>query len=190
VGESGAKWRTPAKRPGWGACGPRRTVSPTKHLSGPETPGDGTGSLAVAFMGEYQHQLDEKGRLIIPARFREELGSPFVVTRGLDRCLFAFPVAEWANVEAKLRSLPLTQADARAFVRLLMAGASPVELDRAGRALVPPHLRQYAGLQRDVVVLGVGSRVEIWDQAAWESYAAQAQGSFEAIAEKIVGLGL
>lgn len=190
MGESGAKWRTPAKRPGWGACGPRRTVSPTKHLPRAAISGDGAGSAVVAFMGEYQHQLDEKGRLIIPARFREELGSPFVATRGLDRCLFAFPAGEWARVEEKLRALPLTQADARAFVRLLMAGAAPVEVDRAGRALLPAHLRQYAGLERDVVVLGVGSRVEIWDRGVWEAYAARAEGSFESIAEKIVGLGL
>lgn len=141
-------------------------------------------------MGEYQHQLDEKGRLIIPARFREELGSPFVATRGLDRCLFAFPAAEWAKVEEKLRALPLTQADARAFVRLMMAGAAPVEVDRAGRALLPTHLRQYASLQRDVVVLGVGNRVEIWDRGVWDEYSARAQSAFEAIAEKIVGLGL
>ncbi|WP_324718200.1 division/cell wall cluster transcriptional repressor MraZ [Carboxydochorda subterranea] len=143
-------------------------------------------------MGEYQHQLDEKGRLIIPARFREELGSPFIATRGLDRCLFAFPAREWSAVEEKLRTLPLTQSDARAFVRMLLAGASPVEIDRAGRALIPPHLRQYAGLapQREVAVLGVGSRVEIWDLQGWQDYASRAQSSFEAIAEKIVGLGL
>lgn len=141
-------------------------------------------------MGEYRHQLDDKGRLIVPARFREELGSPFVATRGLDRCLFAFPAAEWSKLEEKLRALPLTQSDARAFVRLVMAGAAPVEVDRAGRALLPPHLRQYAGLQKDVVVLGVGSRVEIWDQGAWDEYAARAQSAYEAIAEKIVGLGL
>ncbi|MEW6045618.1 MAG: division/cell wall cluster transcriptional repressor MraZ [Bacillota bacterium] len=144
----------------------------------------------MAFMGEYQHQLDEKGRLIIPARLREELGSPFVATRGLDRCLFAFSAAEWSKVEEKLRALPLTQGDARAFVRLMMAGAAPVEVDRAGRILLPPHLRQYANLQKDVYVLGVGNRVEIWDRVTWQEYASKAQSAFEAIAEKIVGLGL
>lgn len=144
----------------------------------------------MAFLGEYQHALDEKGRLIIPSRFREELGSPFVVTRGLERCLFAFPMAEWSRVEEKLRSLPLTQADARAFVRLLMAGAALVEVDRAGRILVPPSLRQYAGLEGETAILGVGSRVEIWALGAWQQYAANVQASFEEIAEKIVGLGL
>ena len=144
----------------------------------------------MAFLGEYQHGLDEKGRLFIPARFREGLGSPFVATRGLERCLFAFPMAEWNRVEEKLRLLPLTQADARAFVRLMLSGAAYVEVDRAGRALIPAHLREYAGLEREVAVLGVGNRVELWAAATWREYSLQVQSSFEAIAEKIVGLGL
>ena len=144
----------------------------------------------MAFLGEYQHALDDKGRLFIPARFREGLGSPFVTTRGLERCLFAFPMAEWNRIEEKLRLLPLTQADARAFVRLLLSGAAFVEVDRAGRVLLPAHLREYAGLEREVVVIGVGSRVELWSAPAWQEYSRQVQSSFEAIAEKIVGLGL
>lgn len=146
----------------------------------------------MAFMGEYQHQVDDKGRLIIPARFREELGSPFVATRGLDRCLFAFPAAAWSQVEERLRALPVTQADARAFVRMLLSGASPVEIDRAGRVVIPPHLRQYAKLEAgaEAAVLGVGSRVEMWNAHDWQEYSSRAQSAFEAIAEKIVGLGL
>ena len=144
----------------------------------------------MTFLGEYQHALDDKGRLFIPARLREGLGSPFVATRGLDRCLFAYPLPEWSRIEEKLRQLPLTQAEARAFVRLLLAGASYVEVDRAGRVLLPSHLREYAGLEREVVVLGVGSRVEFWAAATWKEYARQVQSSFEALAEKIVGLGI
>lgn len=144
----------------------------------------------MTFLGEYQHALDEKGRLFIPARFREGLGSPFVATRGLDRCLFAFPLGEWSRIEQKLQSLPLTQSEARAFVRLLLSGASLVEVDRAGRVLLPAHLREYAGLEREVVIIGVGQRVEFWSARNWQAYTERVQSSFEAIAEKIVGLGL
>ncbi len=141
-------------------------------------------------MGEYQHTLDEKGRLTMPARFREELGERFVVTRGLDGCLFVYPMPEWANLEAKLQALPLTHREARAFVRLLLSGATECELDRQGRFALPSALREHAGLDKEAVVIGVGSRLEIWSKARWSEYAAEAAGDFAQIAEKIVDLGL
>lgn len=140
------------------------------------------------FMGEYQHSVDEKGRLIIPARFREELGAGFVVTRGLDNCLFVYPRKEWETLEGKLKSLPLTSADARAFVRFFFSGASECELDRQGRIVIPGPLREYAKLVRDCVIIGVSNRVEIWAKEAWETYSQDAADSFAAIAEKLADL--
>ena len=142
------------------------------------------------FMGEHQHSIDEKGRLFVPARFREELGLNFVVTRGLDNCLFVFPKAEWQNMEHKLKTLPLTNASARSFVRFFFSGANECELDKQGRILLPPNLREYARLERDVVIIGVSSRLEIWSRQEWEKYSQQADESFEEIAEKIVDLGI
>lgn len=139
-------------------------------------------------MGEYQHSIDDKGRLIIPAKFREELGAGFVVTRGLDHCLFVYPRKEWETLEAKLKSLPLTSSDARAFVRFFFSGASECDLDKQGRVLIPSTLREYAKLERDCVVIGVSNRVEIWAKEAWESYSNDAADSFAAIAEKLTDL--
>lgn len=141
-------------------------------------------------MGEYQHSLDEKGRLIIPAKFRDDLGSSFVITRGLDKCLFVYPAGEWSSLEEKLKNLPLTKADARSFVRFLLAGATQSDLDTQGRVMLPQNLREHANIQRDVVVIGVGTRVEIWAKEEWETYESNASSSFEEIAEKIVDLGL
>ncbi|MCL6626101.1 MAG: division/cell wall cluster transcriptional repressor MraZ [Alicyclobacillus shizuokensis] len=140
------------------------------------------------FMGEFQHTLDDKGRMIVPVRFREELGSSFVITRGLDKCLFVYPMAEWETLEGKLKALPLTRADARSFVRFFFSGASECSLDKQGRMLIPGSLRDYAGLERDCVVLGVSNRVEIWAQATWQSYSANAAESFAEIAENLVDL--
>lgn len=140
-------------------------------------------------MGEYEHTIDEKGRLIIPARFREELGLKFVVTRGLDRCLFVYPLTEWARlVEEKLQALPLGKTEARAFVRTLMSGATECELDKQGRIMLPANLRSYAGLEKDVVVIGVSARAEIWAKAEWEKYSSAAEAAFGEIAETVVGL--
>ncbi len=142
------------------------------------------------FVGEFQHALDEKGRITIPARFREGLGDRFIVTRGLDSCLFVYPMAEWQLLEARLKSLPLTKADARAFVRFLFSGAYECELDRQGRIMLPAVLRQYAGLEKDAVVIGVSTRVEIWSADRWASYVAASEASFGEIAENLEGLGL
>ncbi|MBF7083252.1 division/cell wall cluster transcriptional repressor MraZ [Desulfallas sp. Bu1-1] len=142
------------------------------------------------FLGEYQHTIDSKGRLIIPARLREGLGDKFIVTKGLDGCLFAYPPQEWSALEQKMRSLPFTRADARAFVRFFFAGATECEIDKQGRVLIPANLREYAGLEKEVVVIGVSSRVEIWSLERWERYNAESASSVEEIAEKIVDFDL
>lgn len=142
------------------------------------------------FMGEYQHTLDDKGRMIIPVKFREDLGSSFVMTRGLDKCLFVYPRSEWESLEAKLKKLPMTRADARSFVRFFFSGATECELDKQGRILIPATLREYATLDRDCVVLGVSNRVEIWSDSVWKQYSSEAAGSFEEISEKLVDLDL
>ena len=145
---------------------------------------------ASALMGEFRHTIDEKGRLTLPARIREELGTLFVATKGLDGCLFLYPGPEWAVVEAKLRALPLTQKGARAMVRLFFSGAAECRCDAQGRVLLPANLRAFAQLEREGVVAGVGGRVEVWNPAAWDSYVKQADADIGDIAERLEGLGL
>jgi len=140
------------------------------------------------FRGEFQHTIDDKGRMIVPAKFRHLLGERFIVTKGLDSCLWAYPMDECKEPEAKLRTLQITKPDARAFVRFFASGATECELDKQGRILVPSNLREYAGLDRDVVVIGVITRAEIWDRDSWERYSSSL--SPDAIAEKIVDLGI
>jgi MraZ protein len=138
------------------------------------------------FLGEYQHSIDDKGRIIIPAKFRDALGPDFIITRGLDHCLFIYPRSEWNQLEQRMKSLPSMAANARAFTRLLFSGASECEWDKQGRIHVPAHLREYAKLEKDCTVIGVSTRVEIWDKATWEEYSRQSQDSFNEIAEKLV----
>ena len=116
------------------------------------------------FMGEYNHTVDPKGRLIIPAKFREQLGDEFVVTKGLDGCLFVYTKEEWHNIEEKFRGISMTSKDARKFSRFFFAGAAALELDKQGRILLPANLREYAGIDKEVVSVGVFSRVEIWSK--------------------------
>ncbi|ASS65968.1 MULTISPECIES: division/cell wall cluster transcriptional repressor MraZ [Paenibacillus] len=137
------------------------------------------------FLGEHQHSLDDKGRLTIPSKFREALGSTFIATRGLDNCLFVYPQAEWSELEQKIRRLPLMKADARAFSRFFFSGAVELELDKQGRVNLPSHLTEYAKLQKDCMVLGVSSRVEIWSKPVWEGYYQQSEDTFNEIAEKL-----
>ena len=141
----------------------------------------------MAFMGEYNHTVDTKGRLIIPTKFREALGSEFIVTKGLDGCLFVFPQDEWNTFEGKLRTLPLTQKNARSFVRFFVSGATPLELDKQGRVLLPTTLREFAHLEKDVVITGMINRVEIWDKQAWQDY--NANDNMDEIAEQMLALG-
>ena len=121
------------------------------------------------FMGEYNHTIDAKGRLIIPSKFREILGDVFVVTKGLDGCLFVYDNEEWKRFEEKLRALPITNKEARQFVRFFLAGAAEVEVDKQGRILLPNVLREFAQINKDVALLGVGSRIEIWKSEAKRS---------------------
>lgn len=140
------------------------------------------------FMGEYNHTIDAKGRLIVPSRFREILGDAFVVTKGLDGCLFVYDNEEWQAFEEKLRSLPITNKEARQFARFFLAGAAEVEVDKQGRILVPNILREFAQINKDVVLIGVASRIEIWSKERFEGMA-----SFEdmdEIAEHMAQLGL
>ena len=142
------------------------------------------------FYGEYQHSVDAKGRVIVPAKFREGLGEKFIVTKGLDNCLFAYSPEEWGNLETKLKSLPFTDKDVRAFVRFFFAGATECEVDKQGRILLPQNLREYAGLEKDIYVIGVSTRVEIWDKAKWENYSGDENMSPDNIAEKMAMLGI
>ena len=140
------------------------------------------------FMGEYNHTVDTKGRLIIPSKFREVLGDKFVVTKGLDGCLFVYDSSEWAAFEEKLKSLPLTSKDARKFVRFFLAGATMAEVDKQGRILIPASLRKYAELEKEVMLLGVGSRVEIWNKEKWED--ASTYDDMDEVAEHMEEWGL
>ena len=142
------------------------------------------------FLGEFEHSLDDKGRLAIPAKFRPELGQGLVLTRGLDRCLFAWPMAEWQIVADKLGRLSLMHAEARRLQRLLFAGAVDIQLDRLGRVLVPAFLRGYAGLQDAVVVVGVLNRIEIWDRGLWAEERTAAETQSAELAEHLSELGL
>ena len=142
------------------------------------------------FYGEYQHTLDAKGRLIVPSKFRDGLGEKFIVTKGLDNCLFVYSLDEWSNLETKLKLLPFTDKDVRAFSRFFFAGAAESEIDKQGRINIPQNLRDYAGLEKDVCVIGVSTRVELWDRAKWESYAGDDNVSAEQIAEKMSMLGI
>lgn len=134
------------------------------------------------FMGEYQHSLDEKGRLIMPVKFRDALGETFVVTRGLDNCLFVYSKEEWRILEEKLKTLPMTSKEARAFVRFFFSGASECELDKSGRISLPQNLREHANLEKEVVVAGVTNRIEIWSKDNWEDYMSSTSGSLEEMA--------
>ncbi|TDY11136.1 UNVERIFIED_CONTAM: division/cell wall cluster transcriptional repressor MraZ [Lysinibacillus xylanilyticus] len=138
-------------------------------------------------MGEYQHSVDAKGRLIVPAKFREALGETFVVTRGLDNCLFGYPMDEWRKLEEKLKGLPMTKKDTRAFARFFFSGATEVEIDKQGRINIPSTLMQHAHLVKECIVLGVSNRIEIWAKDAWETYFSESEQSFNEIAENMIG---
>lgn len=141
-------------------------------------------------MGEYIHTIDGKGRLIIPVKFRDALGEQFIVTKGLDHCLFVYPRQEWETLEKKLRELPFTQPEVRSFVRFFFSGATECELDKQGRILLPANLRNYAQLEKDLVLVGVSSRVEIWSQTLWTEYSQQAEDAYASAAESLVHLGI
>ncbi|MFP5356392.1 MAG: division/cell wall cluster transcriptional repressor MraZ [Gemmatimonadota bacterium] len=135
------------------------------------------------FLGEYEHSLDAKGRVILPVRMRARLAEGCIVTKGLDGCLYVYPPEEWQQVTEQLREARLSNAAARNFTRLMFSGASEQTPDRQGRVMIPEPLRKYAGLDRDVTILGLDSRIEIWDRAAWETRRAEAEQEFNDLAE-------
>lgn len=141
-------------------------------------------------LGEYKHNLDEKGRLAIPVKFRHELNSGVVITRGLDNCLFLYTKDEWAKLAEKLVSLPISQSNSRAFARLMLSGATDAILDKQGRVIVPEYLRKFAGLKKNVVVAGLYNRVELWDEEVWGKYKEQTESASNEIAEKMGELGI
>lgn len=140
-------------------------------------------------MGESSHSLDDKGRIIIPSRLREELRERFIMTKGLDGCLFFYPMDEWATMEERLKALPMTNANARAFARLFLAGAQDIEVDRQYRITIPPRLREYGAVQKEVVLVGVSNRVELWAEERWRAYQETAQAGYEDVAEKMGDFG-
>lgn len=142
------------------------------------------------FIGEYAYSIDEKKRLAIPTKFRQVLGRKAVITRGLDQCLFLYPVKEWGGLAKKLARLPLSQADARGFARLMLTGAMEVNLDALGRILIPDYLKTYAFLEKKVVIAGVYNRVEIWDEVKWQQYKKKTETAVGDIAERLKELGV
>ena len=141
-------------------------------------------------IGEYEHSLDVKGRLILPAKIREDMGDKFIVTKGLDGCLFGFSQNEWTNFEEKLKTLPLTNKNARDFVRFFLSGATECEIDKQGRFLITSNLREYATLEKDAIIIGVGNRIEIWNREKWKSYNSDENISADEIAENMTMLGI
>ncbi|MBU0661388.1 division/cell wall cluster transcriptional repressor MraZ [Patescibacteria group bacterium] len=142
------------------------------------------------FIGEYKHNLDEKGRIAIPKKFRVALAQGAVVTRGLDDCLFLYTIEEWQVLAEKLAGLPFSQANTRAFARLMLAGAMEVALDKQGRIVLPEYLRTYATLQKEATVVGLYNRLEIWDHAVWGEYTKQTEVARNEIAEQLSELGI
>ena len=141
-------------------------------------------------IGEYEHSLDAKGRVIMPAKLREDMGEKFILTKGLDGCLFGFSQKEWANFEEKLKTLPLTNKNARDFVRFFLSGAIECEIDKQGRFLIASNLREYANMEKDVVIIGVGTRLEIWNKDKWKNYNSDENISADEIAENMTMLGI
>lgn len=137
------------------------------------------------FMGEYHHTIDEKGRIIIPSKFREDLGEKFIITRGIENCLFVYSLSSWEKITNKLESLPFTKKDARQFVRFFLSGATTAEFDKQGRVNITSPLISYANLQKDCVVIGTGDRLEIWSQEDWNAFFESASSNMSDIAENL-----
>jgi len=142
------------------------------------------------FIGEFQHNLDQKGRIAIPAKFRKDFEDGLIITRGIDKCLFIFSKSEWSKLAEKLSQLPLAQANSRAFARLMFSGAVDEDLDNQGRILIPDYLRNYASLKKQLVINGLFNRLEIWDKNIWQDYKNKTENSSEEIAERLSQLGI
>ena len=137
------------------------------------------------FMGEYHHNIDDKGRLIIPSKFRDKLGNEFIVTRGIENCLFAYSISDWEKIVTKLQSLPFTKKDARSFVRFFLSGATCAEFDKQGRINITSPLISYADLTKECVVIGAGNRIEIWSSENWDNFFNSAKDNMSDIAENL-----
>ena len=142
------------------------------------------------FYGEYEHSIDKKGRLIVPSKFRDSFKEydieKLYVTRGLDKCLFMFTENEWKTQESKFKAVPFTKSEARKFNRIYFAGAVQIECDKQGRILIPKYLKDFAGIKRDVMIIGVSNRIEVWAREAWQAYYNNSKESFEDIAERLM----
>jgi MraZ protein len=141
-------------------------------------------------IGEHTHTIDPKKRIAIPAKFRKEIGEKVVVTHGLDNCLFIYPIVQWNAIAEKLANLPIGQADTRGFNRFMLAGAVETDVDSLGRILIPDFLKQFAGLKERVVMAGVHTRIEVWDEDTWKTYKEKVQGQAESMAEKLGEIGM
>lgn len=148
------------------------------------------GKSGTMFIGEYSHNLDSKGRLAIPVKFRKDLKKGAIVTRGLDNCLFVYAKEEWEKLVNKLAALPISQANSRAFARLMLAGAMDVKIDGQGRIILPEYLRVFAGLNKAVIVAGLFNRLEIWDKDKWQNYKNKTESQSNEIAERMGELGV
>lgn len=142
------------------------------------------------FIGEYKHTLDGKNRLAVPAKFRKDLEGKAVLTKGLDKCLLLYPLKSWEEIAVKLGQMPIGESGTRSFVRMMLAGASEVELDSLGRILVPEYLRRYADLKKDTIVNGLFNRMEVWEEKSWEEYKRQAEKNTDKVAEHLGELGI
>ena len=162
-----------------------------RHNTKVDKSGDNLTQLCTTmFIGEYSHSIDDKGRIAIPAKFRERLQRGAVITRGLDNCLFIYTFEEWEKLADKLSRLPVSQSHSRAFSRLMLAGAMDVELDKQGRVILPEYLRSYATLRKKAVITGLYNRLEIWDEAAWNKYKTETEKQSNDIAETLGELGV
>jgi MraZ protein len=141
-------------------------------------------------IGQYEHTIDNKKRLALPAKFRGELGQKVIITRGIENCLVIYTEKEWEVMSGKLSNLPISQSEARSFTRHLLASAMEVELDKLGRILIPDYLKSYADLKKDVTICGLSNRLEIWDSEKWDSYRKNAEKGVEEIVSKLGGLGI
>ena len=142
------------------------------------------------FIGEYRYNADAKGRVSVPAKFRDELGEKFVMTKGLDQSLFVFPEAKWETFVRQLDTLPISNDKARAFTRFILSGATDIEMDKQGRMLIPQHLREFAKIEKELLVIGVGSRAEVWSQQAWDNYISQDNLDYDELAKQLEDLGI
>jgi len=140
------------------------------------------------FLGEYKHTLDKKGRIIIPSRFRQELGDSFIITCGFEKCLTIYPMDRWEEISDKISNLPFVDRNVRSFIRLIYSKAVEVSLDKLGRIVIPQNLREYASLDKDAVINGILDNIEVWDKSIWEEYANKASDDFEDQAQKLTDI--